>query len=120
MLNDDIFQSGLAELGDINQIHLCSQEPATYAEVATYTLANKESPTIGSSTDRTGGGRERIVAAITDYAETGTGTATHIVGVDSATSRLMFTKALPSSIAVPFSGVSGTQEFGIGFGDPAE
>ncbi len=68
-------------LGDVNdstRLDICSQEPTTYADAtSTYTLGNKTGLTIGAPADRTGGGREVTVPAITDGSVTATGTATH-------------------------------------------
>lgn len=89
-INDDVFDNGLNQLSNINEFHICSQEPTTYAEVATYSLGNKPSPTIGSPADATSG-REVLLSAITDGTVTSDGTATHYALIDTVNSILYIT-----------------------------
>lgn len=56
-------------------LHITSQEPTLYSEVATYTLGNKATPSIAEPSDRTPNGRECIITAITDGSVTGDGSA---------------------------------------------
>lgn len=120
-INDRVFDSGLTILNtEANRLDLCSQEPTTYAEAtSTYTLANKTSPTIGTPSDRTGGGREAVVSAITDGSVTGTGTVTHYAVVDTSNSRLLATGALSASQAVTNGNTFTLTQFGIGIPDAA-
>lgn len=81
-------------------LHICSQEPTTYAEaVTTYSLGEKTSPTIAEPSDRAGGGRECIVAAITDGAVDGNGDASHWALVD-VSDELLAANALASTQTV--------------------
>ena len=101
-LNDRVLDFGVNELTtNGNALHVCSQEPTTYAEAtSTYTLGNKATPTIGSPADGDANGRKVVVSAITDGSVTGTGTASHFAIVDTGNSRLLATKALASTQAV--------------------
>ena len=76
-LNDRVLDSGLSVLDtEANKIVVTSQEATTYTEAnATYALGNSTSLSIGAPADRSGGGREVVVAAITDGSITATGTA---------------------------------------------
>jgi len=65
-LNNRVLDNGLTVLDtEANRIDLTSQEATSYAEASsTYTLGNSTSLSIASPTDRSGGGREVVVAAI--------------------------------------------------------
>lgn len=103
---------------DCETLHICSQEPTSYAEVGTYTLGNKSSPTVATPTDRSPNGREIVVSAISDGSVTATGTATHWAMVrDTATSRLVVTGALASSQAVTSGNTFTLTSFAIGVPD---
>lgn len=120
-LNDRVFDNGLTVLDtEANRLDICSQQPTTYAEAtSTYTLGNKTSLSIGAPADRSGGGREVTVAAITDGSVTATGTATHYAIVDTANSRLLAAGSLSSSQAVTSGNTFTLNSFAIGIPDPA-
>lgn len=101
-LADDVLDNGLSQLpANVDEIHICSQEPTTYAEAtSTYSLGVKTAPTIGAAADRTDGGREVEAAAFSDGSVSATGTATHYAWVNAAGTVLYATKALSSSQAV--------------------
>jgi len=119
-LNDRVFDQGLSVLDlEANQIHVTSQEATTYAEaITTYTLGNSTSLSIGAPQDRTGGGREVVVAAITDGSVTGTGTATHYAIVDTVNSRLLATSTLTASQSVTSGNTFTLSSVAIGIPDP--
>ncbi|MBQ59093.1 MAG: hypothetical protein CMA66_00930 [Euryarchaeota archaeon] len=120
-LNDRVLDSGLTTLDtEANRIDVCSQEPTTYAEAtSTYTLGNSTSLSGAAPSDRSGGGREVVFAAITDGSITGTGTATHYSISDTNNSRLLVTGSLSASQSVTngnsFTGAS----FATGIPDPS-
>jgi hypothetical protein len=119
-LSDNILDSGLDYL-DTNgsRLDICSAEPTTYAEAtSTNTLGNKTSIAIVAPSDRTGGGRECVVSAITDGSVTGTDTATHFAITDGS-SELLATGALSSSQAVTSGNTFTLTEFAVGIPDPA-
>lgn len=120
-LNDRVFDNGLSVLDtEANRLDITSQEPTTYAAAtSTYTLGNKTSLSIGAPADRSGGGREVTVAAITDGSVTATGTATHWAIVDTANSRLLATGSLNASQAVTNGNTFTLASFKIGIPDPA-
>lgn len=120
-LNNRVFDNGLTVLDtEANAIHVTSQEATTYAEAtSTYTLGNSTSLSIGAPQDRSGGGREVVVAAITDGSITGTGTATHYAIVDTANSRLLATGSLTASQAVTSGNTFTLSSVAIGIPDPA-
>ena len=119
-LNDRVFDQGLSVLDlEANQIHVTSQEATTYAEaITTYTLGNSTSLSISAPQDRTGGGREVVVAAITDGSVTGTGTATHYAIVDTVNSRLLATSTLTASQSVTSGNTFTLSSVAIGIPDP--
>jgi hypothetical protein len=120
-LGDRVFDNGLTVLDtEANAIHITSQEAVDYAgATSTYTLGNSTSLSVGAPVDRSGGGREVTVAAITDGSVTGTGTATHYAIVDTVNSRLLATGALTASQGVSSGNTFTLGSFTIGIPDPA-
>jgi hypothetical protein len=120
-LNDRVLDSGLSVLDtEANKIVVTSQEATTYTEAnATYALGNSTSLSIAAPADRSGGGREVTVAAITDGSITGTGTATHYAIVDTVNSRLLATSTLSASQSVTSGNTFTLASFTIGIPDPA-
>lgn len=120
-LNDRVLDNGLQVLtNETTHLHLCSQEPATFAEAtSTYTLGNKAGPTVGSPSARTPDGRKVTVSAISDGAVTGTGEATHYALVDNANSRLLAARLLASSQQVTDGNPFTLTSFDIGIPGPA-
>lgn len=120
-LNDRVFDNGLTVLDtEANKILITSAQPATYTEAnATYALGNSTSLSIGAPQDRSGGGREVVVAAITDGSVTATGTATHYAIVDTVNSRLLAAGSLTASQAVTSGNTFTLTSVAIGIPDPA-
>lgn len=120
-LNDRVFDNGLTVLDtEANEIHITSQEATTFANAtSTYTLGDSSSLSIGAPQDRTGGGREVVVAATTDGSVTGTGTATHYAIVDTANSRLLATGSLAASQSVTSGNTFTLSSITVGIPDPA-
>ena len=120
-INDRVFDNGLTVLDtEANRVDVTSQEATSYAEAtSTYTLGNSTSLSIGAPADRSGGGREVTVAAITDGSITATGTATHYAIVDTANSRLLVTGSLTANQSVTSGNTFSLASFKIGIPDPA-
>lgn len=120
-LNDRVLDNGLTVLDtEATAIYLNSQEPTTYTEAtATYALGNSTSLEIGTPADRSGGGREVTVLAITDGSVTTTGTASHYSIVDTVNSRLLATGDLTASQPVTSGNTFSLASFTIGIPDPA-
>ena len=120
-LNDRVLDSGLSVLDtEANKIVVTSQEATTYTQAnATYALGNSTSLSIAAPTDRSGGGREVVVAAITDGSITATGTATHYAIVDTNNSRLLATSTLSASQSVTSGNTFTLASFTIGIPDPS-
>ena len=120
-LDNRVFDNGLTVLDtEANSIHVTSQEATSYADAtSTSTLGNSTSLSIGAPADRSGGGREVTVAAITDGSITDTGTATHYAIVDTANSRVLVTGALTASQSVTDGNTFSLASFKIGIPDPA-
>ena len=118
-LNDDVFDSGLSVLDTATTtLYICSQPPATRTEaVTTYALGNKASLAIGAPADRSGGGREVTVSAITGGNVTATGSATHYAIVDGT--RLLAANSLASAQSVTSGNTFSLASFTIGIPDPA-
>jgi hypothetical protein len=120
-LNDRVFDNGLTVLDtEANKIVITSQEATTYTEAnSTYALGDSTSLSIGAPADRSGGGREVTVAAITDGSVTGTGTATHYAIVDTVNTRLLATSTLTASQSVTSGNTFTLSSVAIGIPDPA-
>jgi hypothetical protein len=98
ILANELLDAGLAYLDNTTVLHILSQQPTTYANVATYTLGNKATPSIGAAGAGTPSGRKRTVAAISGGTVTATGTATHLALVSGTV--LIATGPLNASQAV--------------------
>jgi len=120
-LNNRVFDNGLTVLDtEANRIDITSQEAASYAEAtSTYTLGNSTSLSIAAPSDRSGGGREVVVAAVADASVTGSGTVTHYSIVDTGNSRLLATGSLTASQVVASGNTFSLGSFTIGIPDPA-
>jgi hypothetical protein len=119
-LNDRVLDFGLNVLDtEANAIHITSAEATTFTEAtSTFTLGNSTSLSIGAPQARSGGGREVIVAAITDGSITGTGTATHYAIVDTVNSRLLATSTLTASQSVTTGNTFTLSSVAIGIPGP--
>ena len=120
-LNNRVFDNGLTVLDtEANRIDITSQEATSYAQAtSTYTLGNSTSLSIAAPSDRSGGGREVVVAAVADASVTGSGTATHYSIVDTGNSRLLATGSLTASQVVASGNTFSLGSFTIGIPDPA-
>ena len=120
-LGDRVLDNGLSALDtEADKLFITSAEATTYTQAATtYALGVKNTPTVSAPADRTGGGREVTISAITDGSVTGNGTATHYALVDSANSRLLAAGALSSAQAVTAGNTFTLTSFKIGIPDPA-
>jgi len=120
-LDDRVFDNGLSVLDtEANAIHITDSEATGYTDAtSTSSLGNSTSLSIGAPQDRSGGGREVVVAAITDGSVTGTGTATHYAIVDTVNSRLLATGSLTASQSVTSGNTFTLSSVAIGIPDPA-
>tara|TARA_R110000772_G_scaffold222440_1_gene332931 strand:+ start:146 stop:517 length:372 start_codon:yes stop_codon:yes gene_type:complete len=120
-LDNRVFDNGLTVLDtEADKIIITSQEATTYANAnSTYALGNSTSLSIAAPSDRSGGGREVVVAAITDGSVTGTGTATHYAIVDVSATRLLATGSLTASQSVTSGNTFTLSTVSIGIPDPA-
>ena len=119
-LSDRVYDNGLSVLDtEANKILLTSQEATDYTGAnVTFALGNSTSLSIAAPSDRTGGGREVVVAAISDGSVTATGTATHYAIVDTVNSRLLATGSLTTSQSVASGNTFSLGSFTIGIPDP--
>jgi hypothetical protein len=118
-LDNRVFDNGLTVLDtEANVIHITSAEATSFANVASVTLGNSSSLSIGAPQDRSGGGREVVVASTSGGSVTATGTATHYAIVDTVNSRLLATGSLTSSQAVTSGNTFTLSSVAIGIPDP--
>ncbi len=122
-LNDRVLDNGLAVLNaEANALHICSAEPATYAEATAAgnkSLGSKATPTVSVPAARSGGGREVTISAVADGSVGSSGTATHWALVDTVNSRLLAAGALAASQAVTAGNTFTLTSFKIGIPGPA-
>lgn len=119
-LDNRVFDNGLTVLDtEANKILITSAEATTFTQAnVTFALGNSTALSIGVPQDRTGGGREVVVAAITGGTVTGTGTATHYAIVDTVNSRLLATGSLTASQSVTSGNTFTLSSVSIGIPDP--
>ena len=120
-LHDDVFDSGLSVLTTLTEnLYICSSLPTTFAEASsTYKLGTKATPTVGSPADRSGGGREVTVSAITDGTVGANGTAGFYALTDDSASKLLAQGDLNSTQVVTSGNTFTLTSFKIGIPDPA-
>jgi len=117
-INDLAFDAALAVIDDANQLHICSAEPTSYANVATVTLGNKTlSGAYTGPADRSPTGRKITVAAQSAGSVTATGTAAAWALVDSTGTKVCASGALAASQGVTNGNTFSTAAFDIGFPD---
>lgn len=120
-LGDRVFDNGLTTLDtEASHLYITSSQAATYTEaITTYALGVKATPTVSAPADRTGGGREVTVSAITDGTVSATGTAGFYALVDSSNTRLLAAAPLSATQSVTSGNTFTLTSFKIGFPDPA-
>lgn len=119
-LHNDIYDNGLSALGNTEKLVLLKADPGlTWGDIATHKVGEKAGPSIGAIADRSGGGREREVAAITDGSVTVTGTATHYALTDDSASKVLVSGALAAGQVVTQGNTFTCTAFRIGIPAPA-
>ena len=120
-IGNTVFDTGLDSLDTLaDRLDICSTEPTTFTEATTtYTLGNKLTPTVAAPSDRAGGGREVVIAEITDGNVTADGTAAWWALVDVSLSDLLATGAVTPSQDVTNGNTFSLSSFTIGIPDPA-
>lgn len=98
---------------------MCSSEPADYAGVASVTLGVKSAPTFTGPADRSGGGRQITIDAVTDGTSSAAGDPTHWALVDDTSSVLLVTGAETSANTLNESGEWSCGAIEIGIPDPS-
>lgn len=118
--HDDVLDAALAVIvDDADELHICSQEPTTFEEASdTYSLGDKQDPTISAPLDGLVSGRRVVISAITDGSVAETGDATHWALVDSAGERLLAAGPLDDTMPVTASNIFTMTEFSVGIKDP--
>ena len=104
VVSDRTLDYGLLDTKNLaTHVHILSQDPIVYADVATYTLGNKNWGAGNALTGPAAGspnGRQIQSVAITDGSVTATGTATKWAIIDSVNSRLLLNGSLAAGQAV--------------------
>jgi hypothetical protein len=121
-LHNDVFDKGLETVDDnTEKLHICSADPGlTFSNIAAFGLGVKDPPTIAAPSDRSGGGREIVVSAITDGLVTGTGTGTYFALTDDSESKILVSQKLVTPVALTSGMTFRLTSLAIGMPDPAE
>ena len=123
-LHSDILDLGLTELDTAatTELHITHTEATTRANVLTNSVGIKTGPSIGAPGARSGGGREVVVAAITDgeitVTSTGAGDDAQYWAIIDGT-RLLAAGPLAAGQLVTDGNVFSTAAFAIGIPNPA-
>lgn len=114
-LSDATFDAALAYVvANGTRLDICSAEPTSYAQAtASLSLGSKSGVSVGSPANRSGGGREVVIPALSAGTVTATGSATHWALSDGAT-LLIATGALTVPVAVTSGNTFSTAPFAIG------
>lgn len=120
-LNNRIFDNGLSVLDtEANAIYITSAEATTYTQAtSTYALGLASSISVSAPQDRTAGGREVVVSAVTSGVVNTSGTATHYAIVDTVNSRLLATNTLSNPQAVVTGNSFSLTAINVGIPNPA-
>lgn len=120
-LADNVLDNGVSYAStNVDRLDICSQEPTTYTEAtSTYTLGDKNNPTMNGPQDRTGGGREVEMASFSDGDVTSTGTASHFAWSYTGGTELIATEALSSSQSVTSGNTFSLTAHSVGIPDAA-
>lgn len=121
-VSNRVYDEGLSVIpNDATHLYICSQEPTTYAEASsTYALAVKASPEIAAPSDRSAGGREVVVAFISDGTITGSDAATHWAIVNAGGSgELLIASNLSASQTITSGNIFTLASFAIGIAAPS-
>jgi hypothetical protein len=123
VLNDRVFDNGLTVLDtEANELWITTSAAdgsLVYATVEAAKLGSKSSPTVSAPADRSGGGREVTVSAITDGTVTANGTAARWALVDTGNSRVLANGALSATQTVTSGNTFTLASFKVGIPDPA-
>lgn len=120
-LGNDVLDAALNRIkNNCENLYLCSTEPTTFAQASsTYKLGTKASPGFTGPADRTGGGRDVTINAITDGTVNGTGTAGFWALTDDSASELLAVGSLSATQGVTSGNVFSLTSMKIGIPDPA-
>lgn len=120
-LSNNVFDNGLNYIdANCENLVILSNDPGlTWGNIATYLLGTKAAPTIAVPTDRSGGGREVVISAITDGSVSATGTASHWALTDDSATEILATGSLSATQSVTSGNTFTLTEFAVGIPDPA-
>lgn len=118
ILHSDVYDNGLSVLAAATVLHICSSQPTSFAQVATYSLGSKASPSVGAITTRGDGGRQRVIAAFTDGVVSASGTAAYFALVDGT--RILATNDLATARAMVAGDAFSLEAITIGLPAPSD
>lgn len=116
-IDDTVLDAALGIIDNATVLHILSTEPASFANIATYTLGNKATPGFTGPAAGDTSGRKITINAITDGTVTGTGTAAYWCLATGSV--LLAAGALSASQGVTSGNTFTLAAFDIEFPDPA-
>lgn len=101
LISNTVLDAGLNAIPSTVQVDICNAEPATYANIASFTVGNDTGISVAAVGDASAGtGRSRVVAAVSDGTVTSdAGTASHWA-VSNGTDTIYAAGSLTSSQVV--------------------
>jgi hypothetical protein len=118
-VHPDALDATLNEIKEATILHILTTEPATFANISSYTLGNKTDPAFGANGAGDPNGRQFTVTAISDGNVTGTNSAAFWCLADVSGSRLLAAGSLSGSQVVTSGNVFTLASFVIRIPNPA-
>lgn len=119
-LHDDVYDDGLSVLSTLTEnLYVCNADPGlTWGNIATYAVGTKVTPTVSNPEDRTAGGRQVVVSAITDGTVTADDDAAYYALTDDSETKILASGALAATQAVTSGNTFTLTAITIGIPDP--
>ena len=119
-LADTVYDNGLVQLLQTETLYINTAEQTTFAGASSGAtrLGTKATPVVGSPADRSGGGRQVTISAITDGVVNTSGNAQAWSICDDSASLLLATGLLDAPQAVTAGNPFTLSSFTIGVPDP--
>lgn len=98
LVDSTLFQSGLLDFSEANELHLCSQEPQNYNDVIVYSLGKKENISLTLTEENAQGNTVLTISPFSDGVILAEGTATYYALVDSLSESVKIVNPLENSL----------------------
>jgi len=121
-LHNNVYDDGLNAITDNTEnLYILSADPElTWANIATYKLGTKATPSISAPSDRTGGGRKITATSITDGVTNTAGTGTFLALTDDSEEDVLAVLELTEELILESGVAWELPSFTIGIPAPAD